>query len=101
MLEKPDCEISPHILNSLLALYANAVEPLEIESKVLPEFSKHNIDLDANSYSQLMRLYMTQRDLDKVIDLYRKTEEANIKPIYKIMSYFLEAGMRKEDSALI
>jgi hypothetical protein len=56
MLDNSDCEVTIHVLNSLLRLFGNALKPLEIESKVLPEYEKHRIKYDANTYAELMRL---------------------------------------------
>jgi pentatricopeptide repeat protein len=81
--DKPECEITIQVLNSLLILYGNALKPQELESKVLPEYQVNRIEYDANTYSHLMKLFLNIRDLDKVIELYRKSQDAEIKPVYR------------------
>ena len=46
-------------------------------------------------------MYLNLRDLDKVIDLYRQSQEKGFVPTWRLVSNYLEAGMRKEDSAVI
>ena len=41
------------------------------------------------------------RDLDKVVELFDKSQEAGLKPIRSIASSYLEAGLRKEDPEII
>ena len=41
------------------------------------------------------------RDLDKVIDLFDKSQAAGLKPIRSLVSSYLEAGLRKQDTEII
>jgi hypothetical protein len=45
----------------------------------------------------LSKLYLNLRDLDKVVELYRKSPDVN----QRLLDAFLEAGMRKNDADLI
>ena len=44
---------------------------------------------------------MNLRDLDKVVELFDKSQEAGLKPIRNLCQCFLEAGLRKQDTELI
>lgn len=95
MQEMPESEVSVQVLNSLIHLYAGAIRPHEIESKVLPQYALHKIAYDENTYAHLSKLYLYMRDLDKVIDLFDKSQAAGLKPIRSLVSSYLEAGLRK------
>lgn len=101
MLKDQKCEVNVYVLNTMLRLYVNALKPREMEAKILPEFEKHRVKYDQNTYGELMRLFLTTRDLDKVLEIYRKYEADFEKPIYKCMKVFLEVAMRKKDANLI
>ena len=58
MLEMPESEVNLQILNSMLELYCHALKPHELESKVLPEYTRFNIKYDINTYAHLMRLHL-------------------------------------------
>ena len=82
-------------------MYAGAYRHNEIEAKVLPEFAKHKISFDENTYAHLSKMYLEMRDLDKVVDLFDKSQAAKLRPIRMLVESFLEAGLRKQDTALI
>ena len=97
----PENEVNINILNSLVHLYSAALRPEELEQKVLPQFEKHRVKQDANTFTHLAKLYLKLRDLDKVVELYNTCLESGYQPKYKLVSHYLEAGLRKEDSELI
>ena len=41
------------------------------------------------------------RDLDKVVDLFDKSQAAGLRPIRDLVSSYLEAGLRKQDTEII
>ena len=67
----------------------------------MPQYAKHRVEQDANTYAHLSAVYLKLRELDKVIELYDKSQEKGLKPTYKLISQYLEAALRKEDSELI
>ena len=101
MSQMPDVEINVQILNSLTYLHVQAVKPQEIEAKILPQYARHKIPYDENTYAHLSKLYLNLRDLDKVVELFDKSQEAGLKPIRNLCQCFLEAGLRKQDTELI
>ena len=101
MQEMPDAEININILNSLMYLYTAAVKPLEIEAKLLPQYALHKIEYDENTYAHLAKLHLNLRDLDKVVELFDKHDEAGLIPIRSMAHSYLEAGLRKKDTEII
>ena len=93
--------MSVEVLNSLLYLFTVAVKPQEIEAKILPQYTLHNIPFDENTYAHLSKLYLNLRELDKVVELFDKSQEAGLKPVNKLLACFLEAGLRKQDTSII
>ena len=61
MLEMPgpESEVNLQVLNSMLELYCHALKPRELEAKVLPEYSRHKIPYDVNTYAHLAKLHLT------------------------------------------
>jgi len=89
--------VNVHILNSLVILFSNALKPELVEQKILPLYSKHRIDHDMYTFQHLAKLQLNIRELDKVVELYRKTPQVN----KMILGSFMEAGLRKEDSDIV
>lgn len=46
--------VNVHILNSLLLVHTNAIEPQQMEDFVLPLYEKYAIQLDQNTYEFMM-----------------------------------------------
>ena len=46
--------VNVHILNSLMLVHTNAIEPQQLEDFVLPLYEKYDIQLDQNSYEFMM-----------------------------------------------
>ena len=82
-------------------LYANALKPNEIESKVLPQYEKFGIEHDVYTFQHLTKMYLNTLDLDKIYELYKSSQEAGIKPNKAMLTTVLEAGLRKSDGDLI
>lgn len=101
MQDSPDCEVSVEVLNSLLYLNTVAIRPLEIESKILPLYQQHKLKYDENTYAHLAKLYLDKRELDKVVELFDRSQEAGLKPVNKMLTCYLEAGLRKQDTSII
>jgi len=101
MQEIPDCEISVNVLNSLISLFSAALKPHEIEAKVLPQFALHKISYDENTYAHLAKFYLNTRDHDQVVRLFDKSQEAGLNPIRSLVSSYLEAGLRKQNTEII
>ena len=99
--QSKDCEVNVFILNSLVYLFSCALKTQELEAKVLPQFERHRIQHDVNTYQHLTKLYLNLRDLEKVIELYRKSIEAGHRPTWRLLMNYLEASMRLTDSNLI
>jgi len=99
--EVKDCEVSVELLNSLLQLHVVAVKPSLIEAKVLPLYAVHKIEYDQNTYAHLARLYLDLRDMEKVVELFDKSQEAGLKPVNKLLASYLEAGLRKQSTETI
>lgn len=89
------------VLNSLLLMFSNALNPIDLETKVLPEYTKYRIQHDVYTYQHLTKMYLNMLDLEKVIELYRKCLAAKIAPNKLMLSTVLEAGLRKEDSDVV
>ena len=82
-------------------MYSNALKPIDLETKVLPEYTKHRIPHDVYTYQHITKMYLNMLELDKVIELYRKCLDAKITPNKLMLSTVLEAGLRKEDSDIV
>ena len=82
-------------------MYGVAIKPHEIEAKVLPQYALHKIPYDENTYAHLSKLYLDMRELDKVVDLFDKSQAAGLRPIRSLASSYLEAGLRKQDTEII
>lgn len=89
---EPQGIVNINILNSLVLLFANAMRPEELEHKVLPLFSKHRIKEDVFTYQTLAKLNLNLRELDKAIELCRKSPTVTV----RILEVLLECGLRKE-----
>lgn len=46
-------------------------------------------------------MQLNLRDLDQVVRLFDKSQEAGLKPINKLVGSYLEAGIRKQNTELI
>ena len=57
-------------------MYSNALKPIDLETKVLPEYTKHRIQHDVYTYQHITKMYLNMLELDKVIELYRKCLDA-------------------------
>ena len=101
MVNQTDYEPNIQVLNSLVLMFANAIKPLELESKILPLYEKYRIQHDVYTYQNLTKMYLNMLELDKVIDLYKKCLDAKIYPNKLMLNTVLEAGLRKEDSDLV
>lgn len=95
MQQSTECEVSVEVLNSLIYLYTVAYKPHDIEAKVLPQYALHKIPYDENTYAHLSKMYLETRELDKVIELFDRSQAAGLKPVRKLAESFLEAGIRK------
>lgn len=78
MVNQTDYEPNIQVLNSLVLMFANAIKPLELESKILPLYEKYRIQHDVYTYQNLTKMYLNMLELDKVIDLYKKCLDAKI-----------------------
>ena len=84
-----------------MQLYVTAVKPEFIEAKVLPEYTLHKVAFDKNTYTHLSKLHLQTRDLDKVIAMFDQSQEKGLQPTWRLLSNFLEAGLRKNDPEII
>lgn len=101
MQDDPNCTISIEILNSLLQLNTIAMRPHDIEANVLPQYDQYKLAYDENTYAILAKYYLNKRDLNKVIELFDKSQEAKLKPVNKMLASYLEAGLRQQDTKTI
>lgn len=85
----------------MLQLHCMALKPVEIEAKVLPEYAKHRVDFDINTYNHLMKYYLKTLDLDKVLELYSKAQDQGLKANPKMLSILIEVGIRKRKSVIV
>ena len=58
MQSMPECEVNINVLNSLVHLYSSALRPEELEQKVLPQYEKHRVEYDANTFTHLANMYL-------------------------------------------
>ena len=99
--QNKNCEVNIYILNSLVYLFSCAIKTHELEAKVLPQFERHRIAHDVNTYQHLTKLYLNLNELDKVVELYYKSIEAGHTPTWRLMTNFLVASIKKTDPNLI
>lgn len=91
-------EVNIQILNSLVSLFAAALRPEEVETKILPLYEKHRVKHDVYTYQELSRMYLAIRDLDMVFNLWDRLAKEGIPPSQLVMNAVLEAGIRKKSS---
>ncbi|KAL9642429.1 hypothetical protein ABK040_014272 [Willaertia magna] len=88
-MKESGLKITHHTLNSLLAVFANALR-LRVTMEILDEkFKENSLEPDDISYGILVRMYCRSRRTEKALELFDLMKEKGIKPTYQAYKHLI------------